>query len=86
MIEQVSGNLLEANVEALVSTVNTVGIMGRGIALQFRQAFPENYEAYRKACERREVEPGRMFISHTGQLGNPRHIVNFPTKRHWKGK
>lgn len=86
MIEHVSGNLLEADAEALVNTVNTVGIMGKGIALQFRQAYPENYEAYRKACERGEVEPGRMFVFHTGQLGNPRHIINFPTKRHWKGK
>lgn len=86
MIEHVSGNLLEADAEALVNTVNTVGIMGKGIALQFRQAHPENYEAYRKACERGEVEPGRMLVFHTGQLGNPRHIINFPTKRHWKGK
>jgi O-acetyl-ADP-ribose deacetylase (regulator of RNase III) len=86
MIEHVSGNLLEANVEALVNTVNTVGIMGKGIALQFRQAFPENYQAYRSACERGEVEPGRMFVYHTGELTNPRHIINFPTKRHWKGK
>jgi O-acetyl-ADP-ribose deacetylase (regulator of RNase III) len=86
MIEHVSGNLLEADVEALVNTVNTVGIMGKGIALQFRQAFPENYEAYRKACELGEVEPGQMFVFHTGELHNPRFIINFPTKRHWKGK
>jgi O-acetyl-ADP-ribose deacetylase (regulator of RNase III) len=86
MIEHVSGNLLEADAEALVNTVNTVGIMGKGIALQFRQAYPENYEAYRSACELGEVELGRMFVFHTGELSNPRHIVNFPTKRHWKGK
>lgn len=86
MIEHVSGNLLEAEAEALVNTVNTVGVMGKGIALQFRQAYPENYEAYRKACQRGDVEPGRMFVYRTGKLTNPRFIINFPTKRHWKGK
>jgi O-acetyl-ADP-ribose deacetylase (regulator of RNase III) len=86
MIECVKGNLLEADAEALVNTVNTVGVMGKGIALQFRQAFPENYEAYRKACEHDEVQPGKMFVVPTGKLTNPRYIINFPTKRHWKGK
>lgn len=84
MIEHVSGNLLEADAEALVNTVNTVGVMGKGVALQFRQAFPENYLAYRKACEGGKVVPGRMFVFRTGLLGNPRYIVNFPTKRHWR--
>lgn len=77
------GNLLEANVDALVNTVNTVGIMGKGIALQFKKAFPENYKKYRKACEQDDVVPGRMFVFETGQLV-PRLIVNFPTKRHWR--
>jgi O-acetyl-ADP-ribose deacetylase (regulator of RNase III) len=85
MIEHKTGNLLDAQAEALVNTVNTVGVMGKGIALQFRQAFPENYEAYRKACEHKEVQPGRMFVFDTGKF-YPRYIVNFPTKRHWKGK
>ena len=57
MIEHVTGNLLEADAEAFVNTVNTVGVMGKGIALQFRQAFPENYTVYRAACERDEVQP-----------------------------
>lgn len=86
MIEHVTGNLLEADTEALVNTVNTVGVMGKGIALQFRQAYPENYQAYRKACHQGEVQPGRMFIFTTGKLTNPRYLINFPTKRHWKGK
>lgn len=86
MIEHVSGNLLEAEAEALVNTVNTVGVMGKGIALQFRQAFPENYNFYRKACEHKEMQPGRMLVFVTGKLTNPRYIINFPTKRHWKGK
>lgn len=86
MIEHVIGNLLEADAEAFVNTVNTVGVMGKGIALQFRQAFPENYAIYRSACDRGEVQPGQMLVVSTGQLANPRYIINFPTKRHWKGK
>ncbi len=86
MIEYVAGNLLEANVEALVNTVNTVGVMGKGVALQFRQAYPHNYEVYRKACKNQEVQPGRMLVVPAGQLINPHYIINFPTKRHWRGK
>jgi O-acetyl-ADP-ribose deacetylase (regulator of RNase III) len=84
MIETKRGNLLEADAEALVNTVNSVGVMGKGIALQFKKAFPENYEAYRKAVKRGEVYPGRMFVHATGRMVNPKFIVNFPTKRHWK--
>ena len=86
MIEYKKGNILAENVEAVVNTVNCVGIMGRGIALQFKNSFPENFKAYAAACKRNEVHPGRMFIYETGRLTNPRYIVNFPTKRHWKGK
>lgn len=86
MIKFVAGNLLEADVEALVNTVNTVGVMGKGIALQFKQAFPENYEIYRKSCKKHEVQPGKMLVVPTGQMVNPRYIINFPTKRHWIGK
>lgn len=83
MIEPKRGNILEADAEALVNTVNSVGVMGKGIALQFKKAFPENYETYRKAAKRGEVYPGRMFIYATGRMVNPKFIVNFPTKRHW---
>ena len=86
MIEFKSGNLLQASVEALVNTVNTAGVMGKGIALQFKQAFPGNFAAYEKAAKRGEIQPGRMFVHETGQMGNPRYIINFPTKRHWRGK
>jgi O-acetyl-ADP-ribose deacetylase (regulator of RNase III) len=86
MIHFRSGNILDAEVEALVNTVNCVGIMGRGIALQFKQAFPENFKAYEAACQRKAVEPGRMFVFDTGELTLPRYIINFPTKRHWRGK
>ncbi|MUG92049.1 Appr-1-p processing protein [Scytonema sp. UIC 10036] len=86
MIEFKQGNLLEENVEALVNTVNCVGVMGKGIALQFKQAYPENFRQYEKACRAGEVQPGRMFSVVTNSLLNPRYIINFPTKRHWKGK
>lgn len=86
MTEYRTGDILAADAEALVNTVNCVGIMGRGIALQFKNAFPENFEAYRVACGRDEVRPGRMFVFETGTLTNPKLIINFPTKRHWRGK
>jgi O-acetyl-ADP-ribose deacetylase (regulator of RNase III) len=86
MIETTTGDILTADAEALVNTVNCVGIMGRGIALQFRNAFPANFKAYEAACKRQELHPGKMFAFETGSLTNPRYIINFPTKRHWKGK
>ncbi|MFY4729639.1 type II toxin-antitoxin system antitoxin DNA ADP-ribosyl glycohydrolase DarG [Nitrospira sp. BLG_2] len=86
MIEPTTGDILAADAEALVNTVNCVGIMGRGIALQFRRAFPGNFKAYEAVCKRGELQPGHMFIFDTGSLTNPRYIINFPTKRHWKGK
>ncbi len=85
MIEFKTGDLLQADAEALVNTVNCVGIMGRGIALQFKNEFPENFKTYAAACKRGDVQPGRMFVFETGML-HPKFIINFPTKRHWKGK
>lgn len=84
MIEEGSGNLLTAEVDALVNTVNTVGVMGKGIALQFKRAYPANFSAYRAACDRGEIRPGQMFVFDTAVKGPRRYIVNFPTKRHWK--
>jgi len=86
MIELTYGNLLEAKAEALVNTVNCVGVMGKGIALQFKQAFPDNFTYYAKACKGGQVQPGRVLIFETGSMFNPKYIINFPTKRHWKGK
>jgi O-acetyl-ADP-ribose deacetylase (regulator of RNase III) len=86
MIEYTRGDILTADVEAVVNTVNCVGVMGRGIALQMKNAFPENYQVYARACERGEVEPGRMFVYETGQFTYPRYVINFPTKRHWRGR
>lgn len=80
------GNLLEENAEALVNTVNCVGVMGKGIALQFKQAFPDNFAKYQKACRENKVKPGQMFVVPTGSLFNPKYIINFPTKIHWRGK
>ncbi len=86
MIEYKTGDILAEESEALVNTVNCVGIMGRGIALQFKKAFPDNFKVYAAACEREEVRPGQMFVYETDRLTNPRYIINFPTKRHWRGK
>ncbi len=86
MIEFKTGNILTEDAEALVNTVNCVGYMGRGIALQFKKAYPDNFKSYSIACKREEVQPGRMFVYETEQLTNPHYIINFPTKRHWKGK
>src|SRR5438874_2374201 len=86
MIELTRGNLLEADAEALVNTVNTVGVAGKGIALQFRQAYPENFRAYQAASRRGEIRPGEVFVVPTGRVMNPSYIVNFPTKRHWRGR
>ncbi len=84
MITFGQGNLLRANAEAFVNTVNCVGVMGRGVALQFRRAFPENYEAYKKACKRDEVQIGKMFVVELPISNTPKVIINFPTKRHWR--
>ncbi|HVC93498.1 MAG TPA: macro domain-containing protein [Pirellulales bacterium] len=86
MFKVVSGNLLEADAEALVNTVNTVGVMGKGIALQFKKAFPEMAKDYERVCRSGELQPGRMHVYDRGVMFNPRYIINFPTKRHWKGK
>ena len=83
MIEYVRGDLLAARSEALVNAVNCVGVMGRGVALAFKRRFPDNYKAYKDACDCGELQPGRMFVFETGELV-PRLIINFPTKRHWR--
>lgn len=86
MIDFRTGDVLTADAEALVNTVNCVGVMGRGVALQFKEAFPQNFKAYAAACKREEVRPGRMLVFETGTMTNPKFIINFPTKRHWRGK
>ncbi len=84
MIRLTRGNIPQADAEALVNTVNCVGVMGKGIAIQFRQAFPDNFDAYKRACRNHEVALGRVFIVPTNRMINPKYIINFPTKQHWK--
>jgi O-acetyl-ADP-ribose deacetylase (regulator of RNase III) len=84
MIRYVQGNLLDAQAETLVNAVNTVGVMGKGIALAFKQRFDLNYRLYAAACRTGEVQVGRMFVTETGEAAGPRWIVNFPTKQHWQ--
>ena len=86
MITYKTGDILDEEIEAIVNTVNCVGVMGRGIALQFRKTYPDNFTAYAAACKRNEVQPGKMFVFPLGQMVGVRFIINFPTKRHWKGK
>ncbi|PIC63461.1 Appr-1-p processing protein [Sporosarcina sp. P13] len=84
MIKSVQGNLLEDSAEAYVNTVNTVGVMGKGIALQFKQAFPDVFKQYAKDCKNGQVHVGQMHIVPTFSLTNPKYIINFPTKQHWR--
>lgn len=86
MIQEVHGNLLDADVDALVNTVNTVGVMGKGIALQFRRRFPDMFTAYARAAKQREIRLGHMHVWETGALGGPRFVINFPTKGHWRAR
>ena len=84
MIQYTQGNLLEAETEAIVNTVNEIGVMGKGIALMFREAFPENARAYEVACKAGKVKVGTMFVSKERDLIGDRWIINFPTKKHWR--
>ena len=78
------GDLLKAEAEALVNTVNTVGVMGKGIALMFKERFPENFRLYEKACREGHVEVGRVLATKSSDMYGPRWIINFPTKKHWR--
>jgi len=84
MITQAHGNLLEADVDALVNTVNTVGIMGKGIALQFKRAYPAMFKSYARAAKAGDLHLGRMHVWTTGAMAGPQFIINFPTKGHWR--
>ena len=84
MITYTQGNLLEAPSEALVNTVNEVGVMGKGIALMFREAFPESARAYQEASRRHEIRVGRVLVTRNEALVGPRWIIHFPTKKHWR--
>lgn len=84
MIRFTNGDLLQAPEEAIVNAVNTVGVMGKGLALQFKQRFPENFRAYAAACKAGDVRVGSMFVTRRDAPGERRWIINFPTKQRWQ--
>lgn len=85
MIKYITGNILESTAEALVNTVNTVGVMGKGIALQFKKAYHNNYKAYVEACKKNEIEIGKLFVVKDSNISSgEKYIINFPTKNHWR--
>ncbi len=84
MITYGSGNILNADTDALVNTVNTVGIMGKGIALQFKLAYPDMYKKYVSDCKQNRVELQKMHVYRLDAIMRPYYIINFPTKAHWK--
>jgi O-acetyl-ADP-ribose deacetylase (regulator of RNase III) len=84
MMKFLQGNLLDAPTQALVNTVNTVGVMGKGIALMFKEAFPVNFRAYEEAAKRNEIQVGKMFVTESHSFDGPRWLINFPTKKHWR--
>ena len=85
MINFTTGNILTDQSQAIVNTVNCVGVMGKGLALQFKKAFPENFKQYKSACNRELVEPGKMYVTSYEDIIESKYIINFPTKQHWKG-
>jgi len=85
MIQYITGNILDSSAEALINTVNTDGVMGKGIALQFKKAFPNNFKAYAKACKDNEVDIGRLFVYKDSNFDSgDKIIINFPTKKSWR--
>ncbi len=86
MYAYAKGDLFKSGAQALVNPVNTVGVMGKGLALQFRKRFPDMFRAYVRACKAGEVQPGRMWIYRTDMTAGPEFVICFPTKRHWRDK
>ncbi|WP_372377920.1 macro domain-containing protein [Vibrio natriegens] len=86
MISYVKGNILHDQADAIINTVNTVGVMGKGLALQFKKAFPDNFKVYKSACDNSELTTGKVLSVSTQSINAPFYIINFPTKAHWKGK
>jgi O-acetyl-ADP-ribose deacetylase (regulator of RNase III) len=85
MIQYITGNILDSKAQALVNTVNTMGVMGKGIALQFKKAYPNNYKAYQKACKNSELKVGNMFVTKdSNTVSGEKIVINFPTKTNWK--
>ncbi|MDI9313282.1 MAG: macro domain-containing protein [Hydrotalea sp.] len=86
MIILQKGKIEDADAEALVNSVNCVGVMGRGVALAFKEKYSNNFKEYEKACQDGLVQTGKMFVYSTKNIFNPKYIINFPTKVHWRGK
>lgn len=85
MIKYITGDIFESTAEALVNTVNTVGVMGKGIALQFKKLYPGNYNEYRRACKNGELTVGNLLITTDRNIeSGDRIIINFPTKTDWR--
>lgn len=85
MIKETKGNLLEAETEAIVNAVNCVGVMGKGLALQFRKRFSEDYfKDYKRACQTGDLQIGKVQIYSLKSETSPKYIMNFPTKEHWR--
>ena len=83
------GNMFNEPVQAIVNTVNCVGVMGKGVALEFKNRWPANFKAYKKLCDSKGLKPGQMFVFDTKELfttEGPRYLINFPTKVHWRSK
>mgnify|MGYP003635456788 FL=1 len=85
MITYQTGNILHDQADAIINTVNTVGIMGKGLALQFKKAFPDNFKIYKKACDDKKLVTGEVLTVELNSINAPFYIINFPTKAHWKG-
>ena len=85
MITYQTGNILHDQADAIINTVNTVGVMGKGLALQFKKAFPDNFKAYKKACDDKTLVTGDVLAVSLHSINAPFYIINFPTKAHWKG-
>lgn len=86
MLYFVKGDIFTTNTVALVNPVNCVGVAGKGLALEFKIKFPDNFGAYKQACEKGLLVPGKVFVYETNLSRNPRYIINFPTKKHWRSK
>lgn len=83
MISYKIGNIIESDTEALVNTVNTVGVMGKGIALAFKKAFPIVWDEYKKSVDNDTFRMGKVQVVKTNTL-TPKYVINFPTKKHWR--
>lgn len=86
MITYQAGNILHDQADAIINTVNTVGVMGKGLALQFKKAFPDNFKVYKKACDDKSLVTGQVLSVPLHSISAPFYVINFPTKAHWKGK